>query len=139
VDAVRIRNWLRQFVDDASIFAAFKILQRGKERYYFDSPRVRQAIDDAYKWLIEKMNEAHVELMYGASDGSIKGDPRARPGGRILNVHIASLGPAGKSGADIAREFKNQKRFQRAASIDEAMAWVTNTAVGRYKKFNLFS
>jgi hypothetical protein len=47
-------------------------------------------------------------------------------GNRIINVHVAYLGVPSKSGADVAREFKTQKRFSRCASINDALRWVKN-------------
>ena len=44
-----------QFPDEGAILIATKLLHRLREQYYFDRPRVRYAIDDAYKWLVERM------------------------------------------------------------------------------------
>jgi hypothetical protein len=113
IDPIRIMSWLRQFEDDAAILIASRLLKRLVDFYYFDMPAKRRAIDDAFKWLVTQMDQAGVRALQVAG-----------PSGRIVNVHLAYLGPSSKSGADTAREFKTQKRFSRASSIRDALQWV---------------
>lgn len=133
VDPVHIKTWLRQFSNDADILIAAKLLRRLKERYYIDSAHIRHAIDIAFKWLQERMRISGQNLMMAGAGGRV-----VKEGGRVVNVHVAYYGSASKSGADVAREFKTQKRFSRCSSIDDALNWVTkDRSVSEDKKFIL--
>lgn len=113
IDAVRIRAWLKQYPDEAAIVLAAKLLKRLKDSYYFDLNQIRHAIDDSYTWLTSQMRESGVKTL------EVSG-----PKGRIANIHLAYLGKASESGAEVAREFKNQKRIARCSDVKAALDFI---------------
>jgi hypothetical protein len=132
VDAMRIKQWLRQFEDDARMVLAFKLLSALRQRWYYDDAKVSLALDKAFNRGLALAKDAGVipmgvsasrrsgELMHFKAEHLRRDSFR----GVIANVFVSYFGDALKSGAEVARMLKKDKRTSAAGSLERAADWL---------------
>ena len=131
VDAMQIKLWLKQFHDDARIILAFKLLTALRNRWYFDETKVSLAVDKAYQRGLELAKSAGVipkavSPSRSPSEVAFKPEYLRRDSfkGVIANIYVSYFGEPLKSGADVARALKREKRIASAGNLRLAADWL---------------
>lgn len=132
VDAMQIKNWLRQFKDDLRIVLMFRLLQEFRKRWYYDESRVAIALERAYDQALAKAKEVGVTFTFVRTSRKAvefalfksqylrKEEVR----GVVANVYVSYFGDALKSGAEIARRIKKEKRLANVGELSKGLRWL---------------
>jgi hypothetical protein len=132
VDAMQVKQWLRQFHDDARIMLAFKLIKALRSRWYFDDAKVSLALDKAYDRGLKLAREIDIipkVVRASRSAGEVmhfKAEYFRRDSfqGIIANLFVSYFGDGLKSGASVARSLKKDKRIASAGNLERAAEWL---------------
>ena len=143
VDAMQIKQWLRQFHDDARIILAFKLIKALRSRWYFDDAKLSLALDKAYDRGLKLAKEAGVIPNFVRTSRSDVAHFRAEQfrrdsfPGVIANLYVSYFGDGLKSGASVARSLKKEKRISSAGNLERAAEWLNRAGDINSNKFVL--
>ncbi len=146
VDAMTIKEWLKQFRSDDRIVLAFKLLKALRHRGYIDEGKLGRLHDKAYAVALEharKIGVTPTVIRTGKSSPAAIAFrqqylQRDSFSSVTANFCISYIGSGTKSGAQVARAIKKSKRLANSQKLESIPKWLARGGVNNADRLQQF-